>query len=96
MEDCVFKDQSFSFWRIQITRIFGPPEIDLLLRIPPTHFVQVARPGPFIYRYPSGPPPHVAMIFVASMLCFRPAALSLPRRPASRPLMGLTYSSALR
>jgi hypothetical protein len=77
MEDRSFGDQSLSFWRIQVTRISGPPKTDLLLRIPPTHFVPAAWPGAFIFLYlSSGPPPHVAMIFPA--LYFLSAALSPP------------------
>ena len=95
MEDRAFGDQSLSFWRIQATRVSGPPKIDLLFRIPPTHFVPAARPGPFIFLYPSsGPPPHAAMIFPT--LCFLSAAPSPPRPPPSHPRMGLTYSSAHR
>ena len=99
MEDCVFEDQSFSFWRIQIAKILDPPEFHLLLRIPPTHFVPARRPGPFIYLYPSSdPPPHAAMTFLAvSILCFlSTTSPPRPQPPASRPLMRLTYSSAHR
>jgi len=96
MEDCVFEDQSFSFWRIQTARIFGRPEIHLLLRIPPTYFVP-ARTVLFIYLYSSsGASPHAAMIFVVPTLYFLSATLPLPHSPTARPLVGLTHSFAYR
>src|SRR5205823_6368610 len=98
MKDCVFENQSFSFWRIQIAKILDPPEFHLLLRIPPTHFVPTLRPGPFIYLYPSSdPPPHAAMTFlVVPFFCFLSATSPRLQPLASHPLMRVTYSSAHR
>ena len=88
MEDRSFGDQSLSFWRIQATRVSGSPKIDLLHRIPPTHFVPAAWPGAFIFLYPSsGPPPHAAMI--VPTLYFLSAALSPPSASTLSPSNGL-------
>src|SRR5689334_18911790 len=97
MEHCGFEDQSFSSWRIQLTRISRRPEVHLLLRIPPAYLVP-ARPTAFIYFYPSsGSPPYAAMIFfVVPTLCFLSATPPSPHPPPSRPPMGLTNSSAHR
>src|SRR5689334_18396638 len=90
MPDCVFEDQSFSFRRIQIIRIFDPLKIHLLLRIPP---IQAWCQGRFIYLHPSDPPPHAAMIFLVVPILSFLSPSPLPRPPVSRPRMGLTYSS---
>ena len=91
VENCVLQGQSFSFWRIQIARVLGPPEIHLLLRIPAAYFVSAQRPSLLVSVYSSSHAPARVAMIISRTLCFPP----VPSRPlASRPPTRLACSSA--